>query len=159
MSRKIYRIKVEDIRVARKRPDGKLWDSGVRPLADVAPDIFVEIDKVGITKKSTSVAKNKYEHTFNEYLPVMAEEGEAIAIRVWDKDPDWGYDDLIGACRLVIEDEDLRNGFVELKFGSVEYLKLSFDFERPEFPRQPDPRISRQDYPRRPDPKIKRQST
>lgn len=124
----VRQIKVGTVRVAAKTPEGKNWDPEGRLTEK--PDLFVRVRKPVLEPCATRTAGNVYTHRFDEALAVTCGEFDTLRIRVVDRDL-LTEDDLIGECLLTVLPEDLGAGGVQLAFGSVKRLDLTFDTTRP----------------------------
>ncbi|MFO0983798.1 MAG: C2 domain-containing protein [Planctomycetota bacterium] len=125
-----YAVKVGRVKVAPKRPDGSSWD--VLGL----PDLYVVIKNRG-PDRHTATASSCVEHEFDESIVGLIEPGDQVFVRVMDHDLN-GNDELIGRTSVKVTEADLQRGYLELTaFGSVEYLKLAFDFALPQMKRRP----------------------
>jgi hypothetical protein len=117
------------LRVASKRPDGTSWD------ALSLPDLYVVVKGQGPDRQTTT-ARNTLEHTFDEDLRAVIEPGDTLFVRVMDEEVG-GNDEMISRLSQPITEADLKRGYIDLKFGSVEALKLTFDFTVPKVKRRP----------------------
>jgi hypothetical protein len=71
----------------------------------------------------TITVQDTYKANFNSGT-LQVEAGDQIDIRVFDADPI--VDDLAGKTELLLTREILEKGAVDLKFGQVRSLKLTF---------------------------------
>lgn len=126
---KAYSVIVGRLRVSPKREDGSSWD------ALGLPDLYVVVKGQG-PDRHTTTARNTLEHDFDQELRALVEPGDTLFVRVLDEEVT-GNDELIGRVSHKVSEADLKRGFVELSFGGVEYLKLTFDFKAPVVKRRP----------------------
>jgi hypothetical protein len=126
---KAYSVRVGRLKVASKRPDGTNWD------ALSLPDPYVVVKGQG-PDRHTTTARNKLEHVFDEDLRAVVEPGDTLFVRVMDEDVG-GNDELISRLSHPVTDVDLKRGYLDLKFGSVEALRLTFDFNVPQVKHRP----------------------
>jgi Ca2+-dependent lipid-binding protein len=136
MDRMMYGVRVGQVRISRTRPNGEPWDHA---LKRAAPDLRVELQDAGIDPHTTGVAQNSYEAGFEEPLPLALHVGEGLHVTVYNVNYDHP-DTLIGETSLVLEEEDLAQGALEIGFDSVTYCKLVLD--QTYRPAEPDPRNS-----------------
>ena len=125
---KAYSVKVGRLKVASKRPDGSSWDT----LS--LPDLYVVVKGQG-PDRHTSTARNTLEHEFDEDLRAVLEPGDTLFVRVMDEEVG-GNDEMISRVSHPVTETDLKRGFVDLQFGSVEALRLTFDFSVPQVKRR-----------------------
>lgn len=126
MSSPIQRIKIGTVRVGSKTEGGRDWDSGSSPR-DRAPDLSVEVSVGGGQRAVTRTANGTFEHAFDEVLPVKLVEGDRLTVTVKDVDPEWESDQVIGTHAHTLTASDVAAGKLELSFGSVETLQISFE--------------------------------
>jgi hypothetical protein len=122
----IQRIRVEDVRVAPKTAYGQNWDR--TSTESGKPDIRVDLKKLRDEWGKTSVKHNVWEHTFDEFIGYEAFHYDRLRIRVVDRDF-FVSDHFVGECCLTLLPGDLDRGYLDLSFGAVEHLRITFEPE------------------------------
>ncbi len=111
-------VKVHQYKNAKSDP----WDAD-----NSDPDLYVVVrHKVKNGKEyKTEVKENTLAHRFDSKA-IRVKEGDTIEVKVYDKD--LNFDDLVGEDdKLKITAKMIRDGKVDLKFGQVLSLVLTFE--------------------------------
>jgi hypothetical protein len=115
LNRKVS-LDIRSIRVANTVSGGGAWDRG----SDADVRLTIKLDSTTYSARKTD---DKNSVTYDQKAGEVSV-GDQIEIDV--NDADLYYNDLIGKATHKITAEDLQNGSVNLKFGSVESLQLDF---------------------------------
>ncbi len=130
-----YDVVVGNVTVAKTKADGTAWDP---PFVGEGPDLFCCVGDDSALTKSTSVADNLAEHTFDETLDVALYPGDYLEVTICDRDIRLEADvlgrerlvepqELISRCAMQLTAADLAAGELNLAFGSVEALNLALN--------------------------------
>jgi hypothetical protein len=115
------RVTIKSVRVKAVNKDGNAWD-----VNNGKPDLAVRIRNMSdknVKDLTTDTAEDSFQATFTGAI-VPALRDQMLQIDVVDKDV--AIEDLIGRKTLVLNQDTLKNGRVELSFDQVESLVLEF---------------------------------
>lgn len=123
---KTYFAHVTSAKIFIQKPNGKKWDFGWGKTTE--PDTYTTIKEFGNDKiYTTPVVRNSFEPTWNYATPIVAKKGQVLVISVYDKDSQ--KNDHIGTIMITIKENDIKQGYRDIQFNSVEKLTLTFSAE------------------------------
>ncbi|BBM82456.1 hypothetical protein [Candidatus Uabimicrobium amorphum] len=120
---KSYLIHVTSAKIFIQKTNGKKWDFGWGKTT--APDSYATIKEFGSEKEyTTSIVRNSLQPKWNYATPIVAKKGQVLVINVYDDDS--RKNDEIGTIMITIKESDIKKGFRDIQFNSVEKLTLTF---------------------------------
>lgn len=123
---KTYFAHVTSAKIFIQKPNGKKWDFGWGKTTE--PDAFTTIKEFGNDKVyTTSVVRNSFEPIWNYATPIVVKKGQVLVISVYDKDSQ--KNDHVGTIMITIKENDIKQGYRDIQFNSVEKLTLTFSTE------------------------------
>jgi C2 domain-containing protein len=104
------RVKIREVRVLERQPDGSAWDVVNGPV----PDVFVVAYRDSVLAARTPVVSDRYDVTFDTVLDQPVDRSGHTVLRFDVVDEDAAFDDPIGSVNLPAAQLPARAGEVRL---------------------------------------------